>query len=262
MDSKASYKFTFISRKEADGEREYTEHTRTVPLSELMHRYDQAWHWLQTSKHASSVLLVGPKVSQSHLWEGLRAYIVKHLFENEELFTGGDQEKVIGLVWLTLSGSGDYTLNKVIETQEQWEGFEEPVTVHRLKPIDAKNVDKAFRWAAQKGWRDFGIWHRDYPGLILAADDRPVQEALADIPEIAKHLETGKVERATCKKTRNEDTSWTPRIKTTRTMQKIQALRRKYPNTALDLAYAPLEILIRRYGFSMDRAMAPAVPVA
>ena len=87
-----------------------------------------------------------------------------------------------------------------------------------------------------------------------------MRQALEDIPSIAKNLETGKFESAPCRQTLNNGGNW-PRIRTTRKMRQIQDLRRRYPTTGLELAFAPLEVLIHRYGYSQDRAMMPAVPV-
>jgi len=245
--------FTFTSRNEGEnGEEVLTEHHRRVSLDELLQRYDQAQHWVDTSPHAYNVTLAGPQVKKTILWDGLREYLVKTFFDGEAFFADGIVDKVIGLVWMTRNGEHgwrNYHLYKVVESVERWEEFESPMTTHSIKQVDQENEDRAFAWARQKGWRDYGAWYMDNPALILAADDRPVRDALADIPSIAKNLETGKFESGACQQTLNGGGNW-PRIMTTRKMRQIQELRAKYPTTGLDLAFCPLSVLISRYGYS------------
>jgi len=145
-------------------------------------------------------------------------------------------------------------MHKVYRQVEHWTGYEEPVTVHGIEPVEAENIRAAFTWARERRWTDWGVWFRGRPGLVFAPDLEPVQVAFQDLPGIAIHLDGGALQRAPVKFSVTQTGPVQPFIRTTRKAHDIQRLRAQYPTASEDLASIPSEVLILKYGYSIDVA--------
>jgi hypothetical protein len=248
MSSQTSYTFVFIT----NANDHYQERRRSVDLPDLLHKFDQAAAWLEaphTGYRLASVY--GPNLQKSAITPATRRYIIETILAAA---TTTEPKEYIGLAWMSLDGSGEYTMHKVYRQVEHWTGYEEPVTVHGIESVDAENIRAAFTWAKERRWTDWGVWFRGQPGIVFAPDLEPVQVAFQDLPGIAAHLDGGVLQRAPVRFSVTQAGPAQPYIRTTRKTHDIQRLRSQYPTASEDLASIPQECLILKYGYSVSVA--------
>jgi hypothetical protein len=232
----ATYTFTFTTYP--DGE--LRQCTRHVPLEDLLHKYNQSVQWMENRKDGSTFSVHGPGLMRSAPDPRTRRYIVENL--------APASKRCLGLVWLSLDGSGEYDMHKVYRSTETWAEFADQVDVYSLDPVDPDKHAEAFKWAKEIGWRDWGVWFQGRPALVFAADFRPIAEAFEEMPKTAPHLDGGKLQQAPVKYSVTQVSLPYPMIRTCRKRATIQRLRSRYPTAGEDLAYIPEEILYQRYG--------------
>ena len=161
------------------------------------------------------------------------------------------KKEVIAILWMTLGESvirASMKLWKLIRETEVWPEFEEPAVSYRVELVPGDKYDAAWEWVRRSGWKGWGVWHREHPGLAFSPDVDEVIRAFEILADGGRDRNVRDVLwRAPVRYSRRETSGAYPYIRSTRSRSELWRLRSRYPNAG-ELAWLPGEVLYQRFG--------------